>query len=149
VFAYLVGNMATTARLLDGLEADSLGVNFDPSHFPYHDEDPVPFIRRFGSRIVHAHLKDAVVRDASQDLPNAFPMRDGRKFAFAPPGEGCLDFARILCALRDTGFDGVLSLELGHGVSDPRRAARRTVGFVRGVCEQCGIPIGNPGKRSC
>ena len=141
VFVYRVGNLATTRKLF-ALVAGDLAINFDPSHFPYHDEDCVPFIHEFGDRIVHAHLKDAAVTPGVTGKPNSWPMPTGdREFAFAPPGRGVIDFAQVITALKDVGFDGVLSLELGHGVPEPEQAARDTVTFTRAVCEQCGVPL--------
>ena len=139
VFAYCVGNLATTERLLADVGDDRLGINFDPSHFPYHDESPLPFIRRFAGRIVHAHLKDAVVRPGAGDGPNTFAMSDGREFAFTAPGDGQIEFPEILSALRQAGYDGVVSLELGHGVPDPADAARRCVPFAQDAAARSGV----------
>ena len=37
----------------------AFGFNFDPSHLGYQGVDYVGFIRRFGERIYHVHMKDA------------------------------------------------------------------------------------------
>jgi sugar phosphate isomerase/epimerase len=60
-------------------------------------------------------------------------MPGRRKFRFMPPGDGQIDQVAVVKALREVGFDGVLSLELGHGVPQPESAARKNVAFTRGI----------------
>lgn len=134
VFVYLVGNLATTRRLFDLLDRDDLYINFDPSHFPYHRENPVPFVEEFGEKILHAHVKDAAVMpldEAQVAEGKAWDMGAGEMFKFAAPGKGVLDWPAITDALRRVGFDGVLSLELGHGIPEEERVAAETVQFLR------------------
>jgi sugar phosphate isomerase/epimerase len=138
VFVYLVGNLETTRRLLAYMDRDDLYINFDPSHFPYHREDPVAFVEEFGSRILHAHAKDATVtplneRDIQAHV--AWDMGGGEMFRFAPPGHGVLDWPAIIGALRRVGFDGVISLELGHGIEDEEAAAREAARFLSALIE--------------
>lgn len=138
VFVYLVGDLDTTRTLMDSLGRDDLYINFDPSHFPYHRESPLPFLREFPGRIVHAHVKDALVDDLSDEGPaeHAWDMGGGSQFRFAPPGTGVLDWTAIVAGLREHGFDGVLSLELGHGIEDQEQAARDNVRFFRKLLGQ-------------
>ncbi len=132
VFVYFVGNLATTQELFEKLSDDSLRINFDPSHFPYHRESPIPFVREFADRIVHAHAKDAAVAPLQSPVPDqAWDMGNGEQFRFASPGEGILQWGDIVASLREHGFDGVLSLELGHGIDDEERAARDSIAFFR------------------
>ena len=60
--------------------------------------DPVDFIRRHGKRLVFAHLRD---EKADGTWPEAM-------------GEGVIDYAAVGKALRETGFDGDLAIELAH-----------------------------------
>ena len=46
------------------------------------------------------------------------------------PGTGLLDWPAIIPALRAVGFDGVLSLELGHGIPAEEQVARGNVPFA-------------------
>jgi len=48
------------------------------------------------------------------------------------PGAGHLDFARIVAALRDIGYEGYLSAEI-LPLPDPDTCVRRTIEFLRGV----------------
>ena len=60
--------------------------------------DPVDFIRRYGNRIVFAHLRDQT--------------KDG-KWSEAM-GEGAIDFAAVAATLREAKFNGDLVIELAH-----------------------------------
>ena len=136
VFAYAVGNLETMRSLDTALGRDELVINFDPSHFPYHEEDPVPFIKEYGPRIPHAHVKDGVVEPLEGALDeHGFETPTGKQFKFAAPGSGLLDWPAIIRALRAVGFDGVLSLELGKGIPGEEQVARDNVAFVRQLIE--------------
>ena len=60
--------------------------------------DPPAFIRRYGTRIVYAHLRD---RKADGVWSEAM-------------GEGTTDYAAIARAFRDVKFDGDVAIELAH-----------------------------------
>ena len=137
VFVYVIGNAAHLESLLARLDGrPDLTVNYDPSHFSYHDEDPNVFARTFADRIVHAHSKDALVRPLGSGLEtdekNLFAMPGDRCFCFAAPGQGLLDWDTAVATLCDIGFDGVLSLEMGHGYEGPpNRIAADVYRFFR------------------
>jgi len=133
VFVYMVANTATMRRFVADLGRDDLAVNYDPSHFPYNDEDGVGFLREFGDRVVHVHVKDGRVTEADEsaiESRDAWRIRGGRQFGFAPPGQGNLDWPAVLAALREIGYDGALTLEMGHGYEgDPVEIARSNLCF--------------------
>lgn len=134
VFSYVVGNLETMQALDAALGRSELLINFDPSHFPYHEEDPVTFLKEYGPRIPHTHAKDAVLEPLAGPLDeNSFETPTGKLFRFAPPGTGVLDWPAIIQALREVGYDGVISLELGHGIPNEEQAARDNVKFLRGL----------------
>jgi sugar phosphate isomerase/epimerase len=90
--------IGTSAQALQALEdVPGLAINFDPSHLQIMDGDIVAAATALGPHSVHAALKDASGR------PGAW--------SFPPLGEGDIPFARMIHALRTTGFDGVVSVE--------------------------------------
>ena len=136
VFLYVVGNLAHTRSLYERLGELPLQINFDPGHFVYHDESCIPFIEAYGDRIIHAHSKDAVVEPEpvpGSDPNHTFPTPDGKGFfRFMPPGDGVLPWDDVIEALKKVGFDGVVSLEMGHGYpGPPEKDARKTYAFFR------------------
>ncbi len=91
---------ATTAqsllRLLDHVDSPVLGVNLDPSHLFPCGELPQMAVYQLGDRVFHTHFSD----------------NDGQTNAHWRPGKGKIDWAATLTALRDVGYDGVISIEL-------------------------------------
>lgn len=79
----------------------------DTAHLAAGGGDPAQLIRRYGDRIRHVHLKDVVLS----------PL------GFTPLGEGELNFTDILAAIRETGYDGWLMVELDSYDGDPAVAA--------------------------
>jgi sugar phosphate isomerase/epimerase len=85
------------ARLFDDAGSDSFGVNFDPSYLAITGIDPVAFVKRFGPRIRHVHLKDHVGK---------YPDWEHRI-----PGQGEFDYVPIIQALSQAKFTGALAVE--------------------------------------
>jgi sugar phosphate isomerase/epimerase len=85
------------ARLFDDVDSDSFGVNFDPSYLAITGIDPVAFVKRFGPRVRHAHLKDHVGK---------YPDWEHRI-----PGQGEFDYVPVIQALATAKFTGALAVE--------------------------------------
>lgn len=96
-------------RLFDAVPSPALGLSFDPSHLRWlHIPDVPGVIRRYAARIYHFDGKDAEIlpdRLAAQGI-----LGNGW-WRYRLPGCGDLDWAAILTALRDIGFDGALDIE--------------------------------------
>ena len=53
-------DIASAQRAIDAVKGHKrFGFNYDPSHLGYQHVDYVKFIRTFGKRIFHVHMKDA------------------------------------------------------------------------------------------
>jgi sugar phosphate isomerase/epimerase len=72
-----------------------VGIVMDFSHIVASGGDPVDFVGRFGPRIAHVHIRDAVPGNINLSV-----------------GNGSVDFGRGLKALADAGYHGHFSLEL-------------------------------------
>lgn len=57
-------------------------------------------------------------------------LKDLREGTFRPLGEGGIDFADVLAALGEVGYDGWLVVELGSYPGDPVEAARISKTFL-------------------
>lgn len=127
----------TAEWALDAVEHhDAFGFNFDPSHLLWQGVDPVAFIRRFGERIFHVHMKDLKLRANGRTsvLNNHMPFgKPGRPWDFASLGHGDVDFDGIVRALNDVGYDGPLSVEWEDPGMDREHGAMEAGAFVRGV----------------
>jgi sugar phosphate isomerase/epimerase len=83
-------------RLIEHVKSPAIGINFDPSHtFPVGDLPNIS-VYRLGKRLVHIHASD----------------NDGVTNVHWRPGMGKIDWKAMFVALKDVGYDGVVSIEL-------------------------------------
>jgi len=101
VFGMLVHDYYTVKEFLSYFDSKYLGVNLDPSHFVVSGNDPVWSTRMLGEKVRHVHVKDAFGK----------PGGLGETFIFPFLGEGVVDWRKFFGALRDSGYEGFLSLE--------------------------------------
>jgi sugar phosphate isomerase/epimerase len=108
-------DLYTAEQALDALGGrEEFGFTFDPSHLHWQGVDPVQFVRRFPERIFHVHIKDAALTlDGRSGILNSyFSFGDARRgWDFRSPGHGGLDWAGIIRALNDIGYEGPLSVD--------------------------------------
>ncbi|MCY3017634.1 MAG: sugar phosphate isomerase/epimerase [Planctomycetota bacterium] len=113
------------------------GFNFDPSHLVYQNVSYVGFVRKFGPRIFHVHMKDAY----KSKLPCEVGVFGGhinfgdprRTWDFRSLGRGSIKFEEIIRALNDVGYQGPLSVEWEDGKMDREHGAREACQFVRDI----------------
>ncbi len=111
-----MSNAASMLRLIEHVKSDALGMNFDPSHlFPMGDM-PHTVIYQLGDRIFHCHFSD----------------NDGLTNVHWRPGKGKIDWTSVMRALKETGFDGTISIELED-----------VPGVARGQAQVSGVYKGN------
>lgn len=94
-FYRLCSNLKRATQLTSRLGDSNVRVVMDFSHIVAGGADPREFIHRFGERIAHVHLRDAVEGNINLSI-----------------GRGAVDFAAGLHALAATGYTGHFSLEL-------------------------------------
>jgi sugar phosphate isomerase/epimerase len=128
-------DLYSAERLLEALGGrEEFGFLFDPSHLHWQGVDPVEFVRRFGDRIWHVHIKDvAVTLDGRSGLLASYlPYADPRR-GWSPrsPGRGGLDWEAIIRSLNQVGYDGALSVEWQDPGMDRLYGAEEACGFVK------------------
>ncbi len=125
----------TAQRTLEALDhRPEFGFNFDPSHLIWQGIDPVQFIRTFGDRIYHVHVKDAIVKlDGNAGiLASHLSFGDHRRgWDFRSPGRGGVNFEEIIRALNDIGYEGPLSIEWEDSGMDRQFGAREACEFTK------------------
>ena len=111
------------------------GFNYDPSHLAYQGVDYVKFIRVFGDRLFHAHMKDVwwghgdgTVGVFGGHVSFGDPRRH---WDFRSPGRGDIRFEDIIVALNDVGYRGPLSVEWEDIRMDRVHGATEAAAFVR------------------
>ena len=97
----------------------SFGLNYDPSHLVRIGVDYRRALDEFGDRVIHVHGKDTDM-DAERlyehgNLGPTFRKPVGFSeswWRYTIPGEGLVDWCRLIGRLEDFGFNGVVSVEL-------------------------------------
>ena len=131
-------DIASAQRAVDAVKGHRrFGFNYDPSHLGYQGVDYVKFIRVFGSRIHHVHMKD-VWWGHGDGTAGVFGghtnFGDARRFwDFRSLGHGEIKFEDIIVALNDTGYRGPLSVEWEDIRMDREHGATEAAAFVRKV----------------
>jgi sugar phosphate isomerase/epimerase len=108
-------------EVAERLNAPSIGLNFDVGHAYCVGEDLPKAIAKLAPHIRHYHVEDIAVTRVHHHLV---------------PGMGALDFAEVIGAIRKTGYDGWLTVELYPFIDDPDAAARRALEVLRPLVRQ-------------
>ncbi len=93
----LVNDLKKMKRFLDDVGHPAVKANLDISHLALSGVEAGE-IASIQGRIAHVHFSDC----------------DGKVHGDLPPGRGVVDFPPYLNALRETGFDGAVSIELEY-----------------------------------
>jgi sugar phosphate isomerase/epimerase len=131
-------DIASSQRALEAVKHHKrFGFNYDPSHLGYQGVDYVKFIRAFGNRIYHAHMKDVWWGhgDGSVGVFGGHTsFGDSRRFwDFRSLGHGDIRFEDIIVALNDVGYRGPLSVEWEDIRMDRVHGGTEAAAFVRKV----------------
>jgi sugar phosphate isomerase/epimerase len=112
------GNLAYSPELWEWMFELGLYLNYDPSHLIWMGIDPVEAVRPYLGRIPHAQAKDIQVFPERRDRygwPGKAVERpdpwDVGWWRYRVPGLGDVDWRRLVDAMYEGGFDGVLSVE--------------------------------------
>jgi len=129
-------DLSTAARALEAVDhRGAFGFNYDPSHFAYQGVDYLGFLRRFGARIYHVHMKDVWWSDrptASGVFGGHLPFgHEDRFWDFRSLGRGNVDFEEIVRELNRLGYHGPLSVEWEDSGMDREFGAIEACDFVR------------------
>jgi sugar phosphate isomerase/epimerase len=101
-------------------------LNFDIGHAYCVSEDPQDWIMKMQPHTVHYHFEDIAATRVHQHLI---------------PGRGAIDFAATLLAIRETGYDGWITVELYPYIENPDAAASEAKEHLTNVAEGVGISL--------
>lgn len=99
----------------------------DTGHLTFAGDDPMRVAEAYAGRIAHVHCKDVrrevLARVLNRDASFLDAVLQG---VFTVPGDGCVDYARLLPGLLESGYRGwwVVEAEQDPAVAEPRRYAK-------------------------
>jgi len=108
-------------EVAERLNAPSIGLNFDVGHAFCVREDLARAISKLAPHIRHYHFEDIAATRVHHHMV---------------PGTGAIDFAAVLAAIRATGYDGWLTVELYPFLDDPDTAARTALEVLRPLVQR-------------
>jgi len=129
-------DIASAQRAIDAVKGhECFGFNYDPSHFGYQGVDYVKFIRTFGKRIWHCHMKDVWWGHGDGTVGvfgGHIDFADPRRYwDFRSIGHGDINFEEIIVALNDVGYQGPLSIEWEDSRMDREHGAAEAGQFIK------------------
>jgi hypothetical protein len=133
-----------TMEVIRAVNLPNVGVLYDQANLSHmQQEDFAEALDLQRGRIVHVHVKDYVrkpgrAHSTSDDV--AWMPAEGRAIITKVVGEGGVPWSQIIPALKATGYDGWLSLELEKRwypdeLPSEEEAFRRSAAFLKGLLE--------------
>lgn len=136
---HLVYNVPTLQRLRDAV-GPVIGANIDPSHLFWQQMDPLVVIRALGPAVFHVHLKDTQIVPDQVAIAGVLDQRSfddpaQRAWVFRTAGSvhGHEFWSAFVAALREVGYDDVLSIENEDAGLTPEAAVEKAARFMRTV----------------
>jgi sugar phosphate isomerase/epimerase len=134
---HLVYNVPTLRRMREAV-GPVIGANLDPSHLFWQQMDPLAVISDLGEAIYHVHLKDTEIVPGQVALAGVLdsrpfddPAHRGWVFRAVGSVRDAAWWSAFIAALRNVGYDDVLSIE-NEDVSLPsEEAVSNTAAFIR------------------
>jgi inosose dehydratase len=126
IHGYFTTKQDMVEKMLDFCDSKRFGLNFDTGNSFIAGNDPTEFCARFIDRINHVHIKDV-----SESLAQACRGEEtGIAISQCAIGDGVNagNITKCLEMLRDSGFDGVLSMET-EGAGGPM--IEKSLGWLR------------------
>ena len=118
-----------------------IGVNLDPANFVMvTGQDPVEAVQVLGKYIVHTHAKDGVMlKQTDPEIIYDCFAKSGIEalnvadyFLETPLGDGDVDYAKYINALRGIGYDGYLTIERETG-ENPISDIQKSLNTLRNI----------------
>jgi sugar phosphate isomerase/epimerase len=120
----LLENTAQFRQFINEVRSPLVGINFDIGHFFCAGEDPSESFRELLPWVGHVHIEDIAAN---------------RRHHHLIPGLGAIHFEQVLRTIRETGYQGDISLELYTYADKPLEAGRESLCHLLPIFEQAGF----------
>ncbi|MCD8149201.1 MAG: sugar phosphate isomerase/epimerase [Clostridiales bacterium] len=85
---------------------------YDSGNMILVGEDPAEYYHIFENCTAHIHLKDMKKLAEDEPVPRFSDISlNGERYVTAPTGTGVIDLKRVVRAVRDSGYDGYMTVE--------------------------------------
>lgn len=117
-------------ELVDRIEAENFGVNFDPSNALLAGDDPIDLLDAVIDRVVTMHASDRHLKSGTLADLRAEENMEGyaNRLNHGEIGQGLIDYDAVFGRLAAAGFDGWISIEDGV---EGMEQLERSVAFLR------------------
>jgi protein FrlC len=115
----LVDTAGEALQLREQSGQPNVKVMFDTYHALYRNEPSSDYVHDMAAHLAHVHFADT---------------------DRLPPGEGAVDWRGVMQALKDVGFDGHLTMEIGFNTrrAEPDRYARSALTYLKALEKSLG-----------
>jgi sugar phosphate isomerase/epimerase len=105
-------NPTAWEMMFNSLQADNIGLQWEPCHQMVSLIDPIPQLRKWMNKIFHVHGKDATI---AWDIVKEFGIHGPKEFVWhRTPGFGDSNWTDIISILRQGGYQGSIDIEGWH-----------------------------------
>ena len=128
---HVVHGTESALAMIAAVRAPNLGLDWDVSHVYREQEDPAESFRRLAPHVLTARIRDSASRETRIGPPET-----------QIPGRGEIDIPGVLRAMKDSGYQGDISVDV---VGTKDYDAARIMGIVaetRGYLRRCLQEIG-------
>jgi inosose dehydratase len=125
-------------RFLVLTDPQAIGLVFDTGHYVFGsgDCDVAAGLDRFKHRVRYVHLKDCSQDVAQMSREQHWDyFQSLRQGIFCELGRGCVDFAKVLCWLKEQCYEGYVLVEQDvlPGMGAPKDSAMRNREYLRSI----------------
>jgi sugar phosphate isomerase/epimerase len=124
-------------EIVEQIDSPAFGINFDPSNAVVAGDDPLELLRKIKNRVVTMHASDRYLKGGTLADLRRMEMDPVHGYAkviqHGVIGQGMNDYDAIFRVLKESGFDGWVSIEDGmNGMQELHQSAE----FLRGKLAQ-------------
>lgn len=127
----LAGKSKQVSEIIKAVNSPFVKSTFDTGNFLLVHEKPKEAFERLKDEIVHVHFKDFREKVENESL-RGFRSTEGVELIGVIPGDGEVDLAYIVNGLKNSNYDGWLSIEY-EGHDDAKMANEEAVNRLRNL----------------
>lgn len=127
---------AEIERLLELTDPALLGLCFDSGHYRFGGGDPLPGLKKYGSRVWHFHFKDCHPQVKAESAEKGWDYFESVQHGvFCELGQGDIPFAALVAELNRMGYNGwgVVEQDVLPGMGTPLDSARRNRQYLKSI----------------